>query len=205
MAAISRLCPRSIWLEKGQLRAFDSTSKIVEEFISSGDQAVGEVVFPVETTPTSEFVRLLAVRTKNARGAKTASFSNNETPIIEIEYETLRNTQGLRVGLTLVAGDGSVLLSSTDLDVLPEDFVRRAGRHVSRCQLPAEFFNNGRFHISVGSDFPMLQSHFHVERVLSFTIEPVGGVGQHIPTKSWPTACEVAMERGAGIPLSPDK
>ena len=78
MAAISRLCPRSIWLEKGQLRAFDSTSKIVEEFISSGDQAAGEVVFPVETTPTSEFVRLLAVRTKNARGAKTASFSNNE-------------------------------------------------------------------------------------------------------------------------------
>ena len=65
--------------------------------------------------------------------------------------------------------------------ILPEDYRREVGRYVSRCILPPDLLNAGRFFVSVGSDFPMIQSHFGVDQALSFTIEPVGGVGMHIP------------------------
>jgi lipopolysaccharide transport system ATP-binding protein len=179
VAAIARLCPRCVWLEQGQVHAFGDTDQLVSEFLAFGSENAGEIVFP--EGPGSEFARLLALRLKNARGDKTASFPINEPVTIEIEYEVLRSAVGLRIGISLVTGDGSVLLSTKDLDVLAADFVRRAGRYVSRCILPPDFLNNGRFFVSVGSDFPMIQSHFVVDRALSFTIEPVGGVGMHIP------------------------
>ena len=181
MAAIQRLCPQSVWLEQGQVRAFDRTDQIVPEFLASDSNSAGEIVFPVETAPGSEFARLLAVRTRTVRGDKTSSFPMNEPVTVEVEYEILRYAEGLRIGVSLVTSEGSVLLSSKDLDELPEDYARQVGRYVSRCVLPPDFLNSGRFFVTVGSDFPMVQSHFRVDRALSFTVEPIGGVGMHIP------------------------
>ena len=51
---------------------------------------------------------------------------------------------------------------------------------MSRCTIPGNFLNYGQYFLSVGSDTPMIQSHFFVDRGLSFTVEQTGGIGAHI-------------------------
>ncbi len=181
MAAVTRFCPRCIWLDQGELREFGESNSIVARYLSLGSEDAGQVLFPGESAPGSEYIRLLAVRTKNARGETTAAVASNEPLSIELEYEILKATTGLRLGASLITGEGVVLLSSKDLDLLPEDLHRSPGRYVSRCELPADFLNYGQYFISVGADSPMIQSHFGVDRVLSFRIDAMGGAGNHIP------------------------
>ncbi|HVY42148.1 MAG TPA: ABC transporter ATP-binding protein [Hyphomicrobiaceae bacterium] len=181
MAAIARFCPRCVWLEQGRLREFGPTEEIVGRYLTLDAANEAQVSFPEDAAPGSEYVKLLAVRLENGRGVPTASIGSSEPVVIELEYRTLRDTNGLRLGVTLITRDGSVLLSSKDLDVLPENLHRPPGRYVSRCELPANFLNSGQYFVSVGADFPMIQGHFHLDRVVSFLVEPAGGGGSHIP------------------------
>jgi lipopolysaccharide transport system ATP-binding protein len=180
MAAITRFCTRCIWLDEGTIRELGDSLSVVGKYLAQGSDGSGEVVFPTETAPGSEYVRLLAVRTKNGRGDNASLVTSNEPITLEIEYETLRETIGLRIGATLIASEGSEVLSTKDLDFLPEDLHRGAGRYVSRCVLPGDFLNYGRYFVSVGADFPMIQSHFNVDRVLSIRIENAGSVGNQV-------------------------
>jgi lipopolysaccharide transport system ATP-binding protein len=71
-------------------------------------------------------------------------------------------------------------VSSTDADSAGDEVVRTPGRYVSRCTVPGEFLNFGQYFISVGADFPLVQTHFHRDRLLSFVVERTGGVGSHV-------------------------
>jgi lipopolysaccharide transport system ATP-binding protein len=68
-----------------------------------------------------------------------------------------------------------------DVESGHDERVREPGRYVSRCTVPGDFLNFGQYFVSVGADFPMIQSHFFCDRSLSFLVERTGGVGGHIP------------------------
>jgi lipopolysaccharide transport system ATP-binding protein len=78
-----------------------------------------------------------------------------------------------------MAHDGTVLLSSTDMDD-HEELNREPGVYVSRCDVPGEFLNYGKYYLSVGCDFPAVRAHFVVDQALGFQVEQTGGVGGHI-------------------------
>jgi hypothetical protein len=46
-------------------------------------------------------------------------------------------------------------------------------------EFPGDFLNIGQYFISIGSDTPMQQRHFHVDRALGIRLEQVG-VGGHV-------------------------
>jgi len=181
MSAVSRFCPRCIWLDQGVLKDFGPTKGVVEKYLAAGSEDAGQITYAPANAPGSEYVRLRSVRVMNGNGDPSAAVAGHLPICIEMEYETLRETTGLRLGVTLIGGDGTVLLSSKDLDTMPEDLKRSAGRHISRCELPPNFLNFGQYFISVGADFPMVQSHFHVYRALSFRVEAIEGNRSHIP------------------------
>jgi lipopolysaccharide transport system ATP-binding protein len=183
MAAITRFCSRCLWVDGGTLRADGSTDEIVASYLASGSSDSGEATFSSDpaTAIGSEYVRLAAIRVRNNVGTVTSTIDARHDFTIEIEYDVLQRATGLRVGLTLLAPEGSALLSSTDLEVNPDDLVREPGRYVSRCTIPGDFLNFGQYYVSVGADFPMIQSHFLCDRGLSFVIERTGGVAGHIP------------------------
>jgi lipopolysaccharide transport system ATP-binding protein len=180
MAAITRFCTRCIWVDGGRVRADGKTEEIVASYLASGADDCGEITFPADTGPGSDYVRLAGIRVRNDRG-EIASVMDARQPVsIEIEYRVLRRAPSLRVGLTLFASDGTALLSSTDLETGSEELVREPGSYVSRCTIPGDFLNYGQYFVSVGADFPMIQSHFFHDRGLSFLVERTGGVGGHI-------------------------
>jgi lipopolysaccharide transport system ATP-binding protein len=182
MAAIARFCNSCIWLDQGTVREIGNPEEVVAKYLSTGIDETGEVRYPDNgTAPGSEYVRLLAVRIRSGNGEITSSPDSREPMHLEIEYRLLRNAPALRVGMTLIGCEGSVLLSTKDRDSIPEKFPRTAGRYVSRCEIPGHFLNYGQYFITVGADFPMIQNHFLVDRVLSLRVERVGGTSGHIP------------------------
>jgi lipopolysaccharide transport system ATP-binding protein len=179
---VSRFCSRCIWLDQGVIRDVGDPESIVAKYLSMGIDETGEVTFPDDgTSPGSDYVRLLGVRIRDAQGQVTVAPDARASMFLEIEYRLLQSAPGLRVGARLVGSDGAVLLSTTDHDDSPEKTPRLAGRYLSRCEIPGHFLNYGQYFVTVGADFPMIQSHFAVDRILSLRIERVGGTSSHIP------------------------
>jgi lipopolysaccharide transport system ATP-binding protein len=180
MAAITRLCRWGIWLDRGHLRDLGSADEVVAKYFAAGVQALGELAYdnrPAEA-PGSEYIRLRALRVRSDRGEVTASIDARYPFRIEVEYDVLRTATSLRVGFRITSHDGIVLFSSTDAD--EKEIDKAPGRYVSTCTVPGPFLNTGQYFLSVGSDTPMVQSHFLVERALVFNVEQTGGIGAHI-------------------------
>jgi lipopolysaccharide transport system ATP-binding protein len=182
MAAVSRFCNWCVWLDQGVVREIGDAETVVAKYLTTGVEQCGEATFKDDSSaPGSEYVRLLGVRIKGRRGEITSAPDSRESMYLEIEYRMLRDASGLRVGATLMGADGAIVLSTKDLDTLPENLARRPGRYISRCEIPGNFLNYGQYFFSVGADFPMIQTHFFVDRVLALRVERVGGAASHIP------------------------
>jgi lipopolysaccharide transport system ATP-binding protein len=138
------------------------------------------VTYAAHEAPGSEYIRLRAIRVRDSARGVAASVDARRAFAIEVEYEVLRPADSLRVGVTILSADGSPLLSSTDVESVDGELARRPGRYVSRCTVPGDFLNYGQYFVSVGADFPMIQSHFLADRTLSFQVERTGGIAGHI-------------------------
>jgi lipopolysaccharide transport system ATP-binding protein len=181
LGAIARFCQRTLWVDKGTVREYGASERVVGRYLATGAESDGEAVYPDSgTAPGSEFIRLLAVRVRNHEGLVTSAPDARHPFSVEVEYRMLRRTAGLRIGITLLGGDGTAVLSTKDLDCLPEDLDREPGRYVSRCEFPGEFLNYGHYYVTVGSDTPMQQAHFRVEQALGLRFDHVGGLGGHM-------------------------
>jgi lipopolysaccharide transport system ATP-binding protein len=182
MAAISRLCTRALWLDQGRLRAAGDVEEMIARYLASGADGRSERTFPEDLcrAPGSEYVRLRAVRIRNSEGQITNSLDVRLPFMIELEYRILRPVTNLRLGLRIVAHDGTVVFSTRDLDDGREEQVRNPGNYVSRCTIPGNFLDYGQYFVSFGADCPMTRSHFALDQALAFQIEPTGGVGGHV-------------------------
>lgn len=181
MAAIGRLCQRVLWLERGRLRETGETNELVAKYLSAGAEEAGEVSYCSNghKAPGSEYVELQALRLRTNRGQVSSTFDSRHPFALEVQYRVLRPASNLRVGVRLMTHDGTVLLSSTDMDE-HDELVREPGVYVSRCDIPGEFLNHGKYFVSVGCDFPAVRVHFMVDQALGFQVAQTGGVGSHI-------------------------
>jgi lipopolysaccharide transport system ATP-binding protein len=185
MGAISHLCERALWLDAGRLRVIGEADEIVSQYLGFGVQEHGEITFgdDGDQAPGNMNARLLGVRIRDCGGNVTSVLDIRRPFTVEIEYRILRHVSNLRVGFRLVTQDAVIILSSNDGDSSEGCMERSEGLYVNQCTIPGEFLNQGQYFISVGSDIPMMQVNFSVDRVLTFHIEPTGGVGGHIPDR----------------------
>ncbi len=177
MAAIARLCRWGVWLEHGRAQACAASEDIVAQYLASRFNEPGEVTFPddPEHGPGSEYVRLLAVRIRNKDGQISSSLDIRLPFVIEIDYRIMRRVSNLRIGLSLTTNDGTVILSSVDMDGFAVELQREPGMYRSSCTILGDFLNHGQFYVSVGSDLPGVRTHFFLDRVAAFRIEQTSG------------------------------
>jgi len=182
MAAITRLCTRALWLDEGHMRTDGSAEEVVARYLGAGADGQGERTFSddLRHAPGSEYVRLRAVRVRNSAGNVASCLDVRFPFTVELEYRILRSVANLRLGLRVVAHDGTVVFSTRDLDNGREERIRDPGDYVSRCTIPGNFLDYGQYFVSFGADFPMTRSHFAVDQGLTFQIEATGGAGGHV-------------------------
>jgi homopolymeric O-antigen transport system ATP-binding protein len=185
MSAILRLTTDTMVIEKGKMVLRAPSAQAVDYYLSQGFSEEGSRQWQADEVPASaDPFKPIELRVVNAQGHEANTVRSVEPCSIEMEYEIAEPITGLRVGLYLMSTRGEYILTSFDTDE-PEQYeamtVRPAGRYVSRCRIPADLLNEGRYVIGVNASAFKIRRYFHDERALAFNVDAAGAPGTHWP------------------------
>jgi len=181
MSAILRLTEQAIVLDKGKLVFHDATPRAVDFYMSSGFAEVGERVWAAgEIPPDAEPFCPLALRICDAQGRIADTLRSTEPMTIGMEYRLDAPVTGLRVGLYLQTSRGELVFTSFDTgddDQFENHATRSAGYYTSRCTLPADLLNEGRYVMGVNASAFRVKRYFQDEQALTFSVDATGAPG----------------------------
>jgi len=194
MAAINRLCQKTLWLDKGQLYMAGPTESLVAAYLLAGSRTQGERLWgDKDKKPGDENICLRAVRIRNS-GGKVSSKLDIRLPFcVEIEYEVLSALSNVRIGFRIVTPDGTVVFTSSDINNnVWEAGARHPGTYVSRCEIPGNLLNQGQYGLlNVWADIPFVKIMFLEENLLTFQIEQTGGASGRYPERWSGVICPI--------------
>jgi lipopolysaccharide transport system ATP-binding protein len=121
MGAIRRLCTRAIWLDGGRVRMMGSADECVDAYGASVEalSEPGAAVFAMRGRTDrvgSQKVRFTCIRICAANGEPRGSFEFGEPLQFELDFEAHETAKSCYVGISVLASDGTNLLSSHHSD-----------------------------------------------------------------------------------------
>jgi lipopolysaccharide transport system ATP-binding protein len=162
-----------------------TTPEAVDYYMSSGLAQVGERIWTMDEVPSDAMpFRPLSLRLKNRLGQVVDAVRSTEPISIEVEYVLDAPISGLRVGLYLTTARGEYVWASFDTDNQAQFEaypVRQAGRTISRCIIPPDFLNEGRYILGVNASAYRVRRYFQEEQALSFTVDTTDAPGSQWP------------------------
>ena len=181
MSAILRLTQEAIVLNKGQLIMRGPTQEAVDYYLSSGQSQAGERVWSAEDVPAVAMPFMpISLKIKERGGKVVDTIRSTETVTVEFEYKLSAPVTGLRVGLYVSTMRGEYVFTSFDTDTpdLYEKFdSRNAGHFISRAELPADIFNEGRYTVGVNASSFGVRRYFMDENAIAFNVDISGAPG----------------------------
>jgi len=182
MSAILRLTQESIILDRGQVAMRGPTAAAVDHYMSSGYDKTGERVWTAAEVPQNAHPFMpVALRVRDSGGHVVDMVRSTEPVSVEIEYELKEPIQGLRVGLYLMSMRGEHVFTSFDTDdpgMYTQYGIRQPGHYVSRCNLPTDMLNEGRYALGLNASSFRVKRYFQDERALTFTVDAIGAPGK---------------------------
>jgi lipopolysaccharide transport system ATP-binding protein len=173
LVAVQSLCPRSVWLQGGQLMEYGETNQVVARYLSAARTSLTEQVWPdPDSAPGNDKIRLRAVRVRPADGQPGDTISL-ETPVaVEVEYWNRvpdarlsfrwRVFTGQHVCAFTSASDDS--LDGRSSEAFPTGLLR------STCYVPGNLLNEGahRLMLMVAQDGSTML--YRNEEILTFEV-----------------------------------
>jgi lipopolysaccharide transport system ATP-binding protein len=185
MSAILRLTQEAIVLKKGHLIKRAPTPEAVDFYLASGQAESGERSWePDEIPAASAPFKPICLRLKDRTGKVVDTVRSTEPVTVEWEYQLDAPVTGLRVGMYLSTMRGEYVFTAFDTDDAKqyEQFgARQPGRYISRCHIPADFFNEGRYALGVNASSFGVRRYFMDENALSFNVDISGAPGTQWP------------------------
>jgi lipopolysaccharide transport system ATP-binding protein len=185
MSAVLRLTEETIVLDKGKLAYRAPTPQAVDYYMAAGLTGAGERLWALDEIPAESAPFLpIALRLRDTKGQVVDTLRSTEPISLEIEYRLDLPITGLRVGIYLLTMRGEYVFTSFDLDN-PTQFeqmgARQQGHYISRCTIPANTLNEGRYILSVNASTYRVKRYFWDDHALAFTVDATGA-----PGKQWP-------------------
>lgn len=185
MSAILRMTEEALLLDKGQLVLRAPAAESVDAYMVAGLSNRGERTWSIEEIqPESAPFRPIAMRVYDPAQRVTDTVRSTDPVTIVVEYALDAPITGLRVGIYLMTTRGEYVFTSFDTDE-PAHFdrfsVRAAGCYASRCSIPADLLNEGRYVLGINASTFRIRRYFHDEHALTFTVDGAGA-----PGKQWP-------------------
>jgi lipopolysaccharide transport system ATP-binding protein len=185
MSAILRLTQEALVLKKGQLIKRAPTPEAVDFYLASGQAETGERIWDRDDirADAAPFTPV-ALRIKDRTGKIVDTVRSTEPITIEWEYQLDAPITGLRLGLYLNTMRGEYVFTTFDTDdakQFDQFGARQAGRYVSRCVVPADFFNEGRYYLGVNASSFGVKRYFMDENAISFNVDISGAPGTQWP------------------------
>jgi lipopolysaccharide transport system ATP-binding protein len=184
MSAIMRLTEESLVIEQGRLVLRAPTTQAVDYYLSQGLSQEGQRAWLADEVKDAYPFRPLGLRIIDSRGKVTDTVRSIDPFHIEVEYELKAPISGLRVGLYLNNVRGEMVFTSFDTDDL-EKFkhysVRQAGRFLSRCTVPADFLNGGRYMLGLNASSYRIKRYYQEDQAVAFNVNASGSPGTQWP------------------------
>jgi lipopolysaccharide transport system ATP-binding protein len=183
MSAILRLTEESLVLDHGTLVFRAPTPQAIDYYMAGGFSQAGERTWTADEVPANAApFRPLALRVRDAQGRSVDTLRSTEPVVVEVEYALDAPITGLRVGLYLLTTRGEYVFTSFDTDD-PDLFerysTRSPGRYLSRCEIPADLLNEGRYLLGLNASTFRVRRYFQDEQALAFTVDATGAPGKH--------------------------
>jgi lipopolysaccharide transport system ATP-binding protein len=174
MRAITGLCKRTVWIDRGYLQCEGEPEAVVGSYLSSGISATGSWRRPSCTSTTSE-LGLLGAKVCEANSLPVSVVPSNRSFRIEIDYEVGSRLRDSSIILRLTDMNGAVVFTSWDTDSnesIPHD--REPGTYRSTCRVPAHLLRPGRYAITIAAHIHQIRLLDFQENVLTFDVSDVG-------------------------------
>ena len=184
MSAVLRLTQEAIVLDQGKMIMRGPTPEAVDLYLNMGLNKQGERFWLGETVKEDTPFVPIVLRILNADGQVVNTVNASEGFSIEIEYEIKNDISGLRVGIYLLTTRGEFVFTSFDTDnplLFEKHAVRTPGRYTSRCRIPPNLMNEGRYVLGVNASVFRIQRFFQDDNALTFTVDATAAPGMQWP------------------------
>jgi lipopolysaccharide transport system ATP-binding protein len=172
MAAITRLCPRTILLDQGHVLSDGPSHEVASQYLSGGLGTTAAREWPdVSKAPGDEIVRLLAVRVRAENGGLHDVMDIRQPVAIEMEFVVLQGGHELTPNYHFFNEHGVYLFVTGDNDPAWFDRPRPGGRFVSTAWIPGNLLAEGT--IIVGAAITTRDPeiiHFFEREVVAFQV-----------------------------------
>jgi lipopolysaccharide transport system ATP-binding protein len=180
LASLAKLCPRAILLVKGEKWLDDSSNEVIGEYINTGKEASGEVVWQNwQEAPGNGRIRLHAVRVV-ADGEVTADVAINQVFQVEVEFWNFKPDLEISTSIHLLDKTGVCILASANMhsaNLVRDEWFGKphpVGLYRTVCKLLANFLNEGLHNLNAIVLSDVIQQEARADDVLSFNIHDVG-------------------------------
>ncbi|HEU5114999.1 MAG TPA: ABC transporter ATP-binding protein [Candidatus Paceibacterota bacterium] len=153
LSAIKRLCKKTVLIEKGRVKMYGDTEKVVNHYLSNVEMNA-QSEYPLEP---GKKIQATKIRLTNESGKPTTRIPVDEDFFVEVEYEARESVKA--VLSVIFFSDGEVLLWSSDSDKDSKVREYAPGKYKSRVRVPGHLFNVGMYYLDTRLHRPGVENH----------------------------------------------
>jgi lipopolysaccharide transport system ATP-binding protein len=180
MAAISNLCSKSIWINKGKIKDLGKTNNVLSKYAFYETESQGQVSWSeIESSPGNENVKLQSVKIV-CNGISTPEVMIDKEVHIIIRYYNLKEDSILISNIHIKDRTGSFVLASADFacsNLLVDEWHdknRTIGIYETDCIIPANFLNDQYYSVDIGILDNKQQWQVWEKDIISFHVNDTG-------------------------------
>lgn len=149
MQAVSRLCPRTILLEKGDIIKDGPSGQVISQYLlsDSGTSASREWSEQMEA-PGGEVATLRSIKARDEGGQITEFFDIRKPIFIDMEYEVIQAGHLLMPHLHFYNDEGVWVFTTIDTDPSWKNKQRPLGRYTSTVLVPGNLLSAGTLYVT---------------------------------------------------------
>jgi lipopolysaccharide transport system ATP-binding protein len=183
MGAVRRLCPRTAWLHAGRVRKFGDTEEVVAAYLRDTEpsESLDAVRARLAALPGDPAFRFVDLRVRQ-HGRETLFVGNGDPVELEVAYEVVEATRGLRVYMDLYDEMENLLFRTfhdDDLDAAPQV---QPGCYTSRATIPARLLAPRDYRLVVRATIHNVRHCQTADGIsLQLTVQPTGPLNRAYP------------------------
>jgi homopolymeric O-antigen transport system ATP-binding protein len=180
LAAIGRLCPRSLLLVDGRVAADGATGAVITQYLAAVQSAVTSRSWDAAAAPGDDYLQLVSVSLLGADGAEAVAFTQDRGIAVRLVYRVLQTMPSASVGFELRAETGPVAFATYDADNPAWAGQGRApGLYEALCSVPPNLLNQGAYLVGVVAGIPHQRLCLREDDLLRLDVGPAAR-GQNV-------------------------
>ena len=165
MQAISGLCQKTIWLQKGKVIANGDTQAVVNAYLSAYQQKLWKQEWEMENAPGNKMIKVLSVELI-PEFEDTSDVIDIRTPLtISFKFQNFSDSK-MAVSLRLFSVSGECIF-----DIATKPSVFKRGFVEGEMMIPGHFLNDGSYYLSINFINESFETLFYFAECLHFEVE----------------------------------